>query len=329
MHPLPLLRSGLRSSVLLEKLATGFRNAVAAAAIFGSCLPAAANQNGGLATALKTALPRGAAIQPTAYLRVAADTAGERSGLRWIDTRFNALDGAAVNLRFALSSEAGLRSMRQFGISEPEVDALFQDCRQQRTCGQNQYQARLQHYYHAHKLRMRSVPGVATSLYVDVPKVVEHHRHDVRPVAIALRQWARGHNQQPQALFTAAASLVQTSLAYQTPAAIDAGRKTLGFYPPPRALEKGYGDCDTKSALLAAILANLDAPPVVGVRVPNHYLLGIGRQPQAGEAWIEYRGQAYVLLEAAGPAQRPAGQVSDQTQLALATGQEVRIDPMF
>lgn len=277
----------------------------------------------------KMALPPSSAIQPTAYLRVSMDAATQRGGQQWFSASFHSLRGHAVSIRFAMAPNAGLSSMRGFGISESEIDALLDRCRRDRSCDQPHYQNRLHQYYQAHKLKLRTGPGIRPSLYVDVPRVVAEHRRDIRPVADALKHWARTENQSADALFDAAAALVQSSLAYRAPAAVDAGRKTLGFYPPPRAIEKGYGDCDTKSALLAAILTDLGSQRLIGVRVPNHYLLGIGRTPKPGETWIEHQGQPFVLLEAAGPARRPPGQVSDQTQLALAEGHEMRIDPMF
>src|SRR3546814_6517494 len=78
----------------------------------------------------------------------------------------------------------------------------------------------------------------------------------------------------------AAVALVQTGLVYRKPSLRENGRQILGFYPPPRALESGYGDCDTKAALLAAILQNLTDAPIIGVHVPKHYLLGIGERSE-------------------------------------------------
>jgi hypothetical protein len=248
---------------------------------------------------------------------------------QWFSSAFRTRSGHDVSIRFALPPAAGLASMQEFGISDPEVDALLAGCRRDRTCSQDQYQQRLVQYYRDHKLRLRAGPEGRYRLSVDVPEVVRAHRAGVLPVVGALQRWAASEDRGTDQMFEAATALVQSGLAYRTPAAIDVGRKTLGFYTPPRTLEKGYGDCDTKSALLAAILENLGGARMIGVRVPNHYLLGIEQAPRAGQAYVEYQGRAFVLLEAAGPAIRPVGQVSDQTQVAMATGLPMRIDPMF
>ena len=121
----------------------------------------------------------------------------------------------------------------------------------------------------------------------------------------------------------------QDGLVYRKPATWDGGRKILGFYPPLRALERGYGDCDTKAALLAAILQNLTSQPMVGVHVPKHYLLGIAGTPRQSQSYILHDGRPYVLVEAAGPARRAPGEVAPTTHAALQKNVGVRVDPMI
>jgi len=48
-----------------------------------------------------------------------------------------------------------------------------------------------------------------------------------------------------------------------------------------------------------------------------------------GAAFAGYQGGPFVLVEAAGPAWRPPGQISDATRDALRSMQGVRIDPLF
>jgi hypothetical protein len=57
--------------------------------------------------------------------------------------------------------------------------------------------------------------------------------------------------------------------------------------------------------------------------------VGVARVPRHGDAYIEYKGEPFVLMEASGPAWRPPGFISDTTKAALATMQGVRIDPLF
>lgn len=238
-------------------------------------------------------------------------------------------DGRAQTLRFLLEAGAEQESMRAFGFSTRELDALHARCADTQGCDRVALQRELLAYYHSHQLRLRQPPGQRPRLFVDIPAVVSRDSHRVRAAAEALRVLAREQHQDQEWLLRSAVSLVQVGLAYRTPRAEDHGRQTLGFYTPVKALAKGYGDCDTKSALLAAILRELGDWKLVGVRVPDHYLLGLAREPRPGEAYIEHAGERYVLIEAAGPAQRAPGEVADRTRLALARGEELRIDPLF
>ncbi len=246
-----------------------------------------------------------------------------------ITAAFHSVSGSPVSLSFRMEPAVSRSSMQEFGISSAEIDGLRKACERVKGCDQTEFDVRLKRYFADHKLRLRNVPGQRSHLFVDIPEVVRHNRDHVRPVSEALRELAQAQGRDERWMFEAAVGLVQAGLAYRAPANVDSGRQTLGFYTPPRALETGYGDCDTKSALLAAILLNLGYERVIGVRIPDHYLLGIARAPRDGEAFVRYQGQTYVLIEAAGPAVRRPGDVSDRTRVALSSGENLRIDPMF
>jgi len=246
-----------------------------------------------------------------------------------VSARFSSFEGEPLQLAFQLSPAASHDSTREFGVATAELDALMDACRRQAGCNQALFDRTTTGYYEAHALRLTQRKGRAAHLQVDVAKVVHRNRERVKPVAAALRQMAAERGAGTDWMVEAAIALVQSGLAYRQPATWDKGRNILGFYPPPRALEQGYGDCDTKSALLAAILQNLTRTQLVGVHVPQHYLLGVAQTPRADQAFITYGGKPYVLIEAAGPAQRRPGSVADKTLAALNRGSGVRIDPMF
>ena len=264
-------------------------------------------------------------VAPTArYVRTT-----DRDGRSRVTADFEDHGGAAMRVSFDLQSGASLNSMQSFGFSQSEVQALRDRCRREGPCEQADLDQRLKAYYRAHALSVREVPGKLTRLSVDIPRVVRQSRAQVQPLVAALRELGTAHGLQSDQLMGAATALVQGAMAYRSPAPVEDGRQTLGFYTPPRALEQGYGDCDTKSALLAAIRANLGEDRIIGVRVPDHYLLGVARPPRAGEVALEFRGEPYVLIEAAGPAQRRIGSIGKQTRVALAGGADIRIDPIF
>lgn len=167
-------------------------------------------------------------------------------------------------------------------------------------------------------------------LTVDVPAIVQRSRPVLNPVAGALQKVADQQNYDSESVIGAGLSLVQTAVIYKIPPDIEPdGRHTGGILQPATTLLKGWGDCDTKTALLSSILVNWPNMRIVGVSVPGHYLMGVLRIPNKGDAYIEYQGLQYVLVEPAGPAWLPVGQVAYTTQPLLEASEGFRIDPMF
>lgn len=250
-------------------------------------------------------------------------------GSHRVTASFRSFSSESLSLQFTLPQDASQASLREFGVSAQELDALMQQCMATPGCNQQEFDRRTTRYYQEHAMRLDQAIGRPAQLFVDVPQVVRRNRERVKPVATALRRLAAERGRDEEWMFNAAIALVQSGMVYRRPGAQESGRRILGFYPPPLALQRGYGDCDTKSALLAAILQNLSKTPLIGVHVPRHYLLGVAGTPRAGQAHLDYKGRSYVLVEAAGPSQRRPGEVAQATQAALTTKRELRVDPMF
>ena len=165
---------------------------------------------------------------------------------------------------------------------------------------------------------------------VDVPGVVKKNGPLLNSVAQAFERVSDRRHYDSETLIGAATSLVQTALIYKIPPDIEAdGRHTGGILQPATTLLKGWGDCDTKSALLASLLSNWPQMRMVGVSVPGHYLMGVLRIPNQGDAFVEHEGLQYVLIEPAGPAWLPPGQVAQTTIPLLESNDGFRIDPFF
>jgi hypothetical protein len=274
----------------------------------------------------------GLAVTAVAALAAAAAPAGryERSeaaegGWR-VSAQFLNFNQDPLVLEFDLHPDAVRDSLAEFGYGREEVDALLAACA---GCDQAEFDRRASAFYQSRGLRVEVQANGRLKLAVDVPAVVERNKGRLRPLAQALGRIAKERDYGPDQTLGAAVAFVQTALKYQLPPPAEGGRNIVGFYPPPRALELGLGDCDSKSALLAAMLAHFSGVRMVGVHVPKHYLVGVARVPRHGDAYIEYQGEPFVLVEAAGPAWRPPGQISDTTRDALRTMQGVRIDPLF
>lgn len=165
---------------------------------------------------------------------------------------------------------------------------------------------------------------------VDMPGLVKRSAPLLNPLARAFDAIAAERHYDSESLIGAATSLVQTALVYRVPPDVDLnGRHTGGILPPASALLKGWGDCDTKTVLLSSLLANWPHMRMVGIAVPEHYLLGILRIPNKGDAYVEHDGLQYILIEPAGPAWLPVGQVAESTLALLEGADGYRIDPFF
>lgn len=274
----------------------------------------------GLALAA-AALVAAAAAPAARYERAEAPGGGWR-----ISAHFQNFNQDALTLEFELHPDAVRESLAEFGYAREEIDALLAACA---GCDQAEFDRRAGAFYASRGIAAALQPNGRMKLTVDVPAVVARNKPRLRSLAQALGRIASERHYGPDQTLGAAVAFVQTALKYQLPPPTENGRNIIGFYPPPRALELGLGDCDSKSALLAAMLAHFSGVRMVGVHVPKHYLVGVARVPRHGDAYIEYRGEPFVLMEAAGPAWRPPGMISDQTRDALATMQGVRIDPLF
>jgi hypothetical protein len=261
----------------------------------------------------------GAAAAERDYQRAA-----EASGDSRITASYVNHNRDPLSVSFLLPQQAVRDATAEFGWSAAETQEMARTC----GCTQEQYDAKVEDYYRSRAVAWRQTEG-GRRLHVDVPRVVERNRPRLRELAAAFDRLAAGRGYGPDETLGAMIAFVQSALPYQRPPDEEGGRDILGFYPPPRALQEGFGDCDTKSALLASILGNFPGTRMIGVHVPRHYLVGIARMPRPGDAFIEYQGEPFVLIEPSGPARLPPGQIGPQTQAALATMDGVRIDPLF
>jgi hypothetical protein len=164
---------------------------------------------------------------------------------------------------------------------------------------------------------------------VDMPDLVKRNIPRLQKVAQAFERIAKQGNYDSAATIGAVTSLVQSALRYQVPPKVRAGKNTGGILPPLEALLRGWGDCDTKTALLASILGNWGLVRMVGISLPRHYLMAIRRSPNAGDMYVRYQGVDYVLIDPAGPAWLPPGQVGSASADSLQSDNGYAIEPFF
>lgn len=162
----------------------------------------------------------------------------------------------------------------------------------------------------------------------DIPGLAGRNWKRLRGLARSFNEAVDEHGYGMEELVGAGAAWVQTSLRYEVPQTQEGSRVVAGVLPPLKAVVLGQGDCDTKSALLASLLLNWPNLKIVGLGIPEHYLMAVHRIPRRGEVFIEYEGLPYVMIESAGPAWLAPGTVGDQTLAYLKAGNNFRIQPI-
>lgn len=163
----------------------------------------------------------------------------------------------------------------------------------------------------------------------DIPVIVKKNVKPLNPLANAFQKIAGERRWSEEHLVGAVLSMVQTAIQYKVPPNLEGQLHTCGLLPPARALLSGWGDCDTKTALLGSILGSWSGIKMVGIAVPGHYLMAIRRLPGKGDMFVRHEGMEYVLIEPAGPAWLEPGQVGSATKSLLAAGKGYRVEPFF
>ncbi|MFA6003309.1 MAG: hypothetical protein WC881_04500 [Elusimicrobiota bacterium] len=167
------------------------------------------------------------------------------------------------------------------------------------------------------------------SIEADIPALVRKNAPRLAPMARAMEKSVGIKSRAHDWLLRAATAMVQAAIAYQPVSAVIDGIHTGGIWPPVYALIHGRGDCDTKAALLASILANVPGTRILGIKVSGHYLLGVLTNPAKNDSYIQYQGEKYLLVEPAGPAQLPPGTLSEGTKALFKEGIPYDVDRLF
>ena len=192
-----------------------------------------------------------------------------------------------------------------------------------------------------HDARMRA-RGLRTNanaaLEVDYAQVIADNRAFVRPLFESALARAREEGALSRRdLVAVLAGLVQDGLPYRIPDEVRANTgddpiTTAGFLVPVDALSQqpseakggwGFGDCDTKSAVLAALLSHVAEMKVVMLVGLGHAFVGVSIEPESGDRYIERDGQRYVLIETTTP--WPIGRIADQLWYSIGQFEVVQV----
>lgn len=188
-----------------------------------------------------------------------------------------------------------------------------------------EYDQRVKEYLSSHGFRMMK----GNIVTVDMPGLVQKNSALIKPLSLAFEKIATQRHYRSGDIIGGVLSFVQTAMYYKQPDPVFKDKHTGGVLPPITAVVVGWGDCDTKTGLLGSILSNWGQMKMVGVGLPGHYLMGVLLIPEKGDVFLEYQGLQYVLVEPAGPAWMPPGQVGEETMTLLNGRDGYKIEPFF
>jgi hypothetical protein len=137
---------------------------------------------------------------------------------------------------------------------------------------------------------------------VDYDWVVNHSANPIYSVAKTIRSAARKKGyRSTRELIGAFASFVQ-SLEYRIPPnnrTNDEGEEilTAGAMMPLETLSNGWGDCDSKSMLFAALVKSINLADVCFIVMDEHLFAGVKIRPSQDDQTIRFNNKEWVLLE--------------------------------
>ncbi len=152
------------------------------------------------------------------------------------------------------------------------------------------------------------------TMSVDISAVL---RMNQSRMAVYVRQFAETVGDDAD-IVRAALAFVQR-MPYKTPPDNRAGRYIAGFLPPLETLAAGYGDCDTKSALFAALAGSNSGPEIILLKGPDHMLAAVEWDEETPGCVIKAFGKQFLVCECSKETWLP-GEVSKSTQQQIMDG---------
>jgi len=154
----------------------------------------------------------------------------------------------------------------------------------------------------------------AGKAFVDYPKVAGWNVERMKSIARSLVGLAgTAYSRDKYSLLDFVLCFVQ-AIPYVVPPDRLGDRKIATYFTPPEVLFYGFGDCDSKCVLLAALWRNIYPDPLIFILLPEHAAIGISgvRLNRAVartsyDTHIDHQGKEYLVCEPAGPALLPPG----------------------
>jgi transglutaminase-like putative cysteine protease len=257
--------------------------------------------------------------------RYAEDSSASwREGMR---ARLQALEGTLpdnVQLDYAFAGKELSWSLKGRGVTQADLERHAQRLAQQIRRASARLKQQQRRDFQAYRqdvsaevLRRFSYirdPDLGGLIRPDYAALAKRQADLLRPMARAVAEAAGTRNTRRQ---VALALALMQEIPYdelRTRGATDG----TGFAVPAELLHVNQGDCDSKATALASLMRTLAPGTATAiVLLPGHAVLAADLPPQPGDRTLQLDGERFVLMEPAGPARIPLGQISDTSRQLL------------
>jgi hypothetical protein len=158
---------------------------------------------------------------------------------------------------------------------------------------------------------------------VDYNWVIHQNKQAITKIAKRIRSSARRNGyRSKRELVGAFASFVQ-SMQYRVPSDFRINKEgekilTAGAMMPMETLANGWGDCDSKSMLFAALVQSIGLVDVCFIVMDEHLFAAVQFRPEQNELSILYKNKDWVLIELTDS--WPIGRIPRDRQNGVSTG---------
>lgn len=215
------------------------------------------------------------------------------------------------NVRFSISKNELNRQIASYGIPQESISFSYR----------KGDLARMQ-ALRKRAFAKRGIINHQNQLSPDYRWIIRQSRKSTAPIATALKQsFHKKLGKSGKDMIAYVTGFVQ-NLQYRIP---DSPRgwpwnpelkiNTIGVNMPLETLYNGWGDCDTKSVLLATLLGNFAKINTVFVQGNQHVFVGIAGMPRRNEHFITYKNIKYILIETTRP--WPIGRIPQKNWLGI------------
>lgn len=190
----------------------------------------------------------------------------------------------------------------------------------------NDYKKRLQQYYQdrwedyltANYYRQLQLPPAEQGIIPDHPAIAQAVAEPLQPLIHAMGEQLGNNTQRNYINYVA--GFIQAIPYNDLTGHLDS--RGDGFVPPNQLLYYNQGDCDSKVTLMVALMRGIIKNVKMAIiYLPNHAIFGIATNKSPSDDTVEDDGISYVLVDVAGPAALPLGQISDRVRFQIKTEQ--------